>query len=279
MTYFPLISIIIPVYNGENYVKEAIDSALNQTYKNIEIVVVNDGSKDNTDEILQSYDDKIRYIKKENGGVASALNLAIKESKGEYISWLSHDDLYVENKIEKQVEKLKTLENKNSIIFSNSILFYPDDREIFCNVRNSGYISDNKESIITLLFSSGLHGCSLLIPKAAFEKCGYFDENLRTTQDYDLWFKFIKHGYPFVLVDEYLVKGRQHEMQDTRAKVDLCFCERQKLFINASKMFLFDLFFMKKDSFKIVKKTLADLKLKHYYRFFKFIRIIAGRMQ
>lgn len=278
ITFEPLISIIIPVYNGENYLKDAIDSALSQTYKNIEVVVVNDGSIDNTEEIAKSYGDKIRYFKKENGGVATALNLAIKESKGEYISWLSHDDLYMENKIEKQVEKLKALENRNSIIFSNSILFYPDGREVLCNVRNSGYIFDNKESIITLLFSSGLHGCSLLIPKAAFKKCGYFDENLKTTQDYDLWFKFIKCGYPFVLVDDYLVRGRQHEMQDTRAKVDLCFYERQKLFINAYKMFLFDLLFMKKDNFKIVKRILTELKLKCYYKLLKFIRVTTGRL-
>ena len=82
----PLVSIIIPVYNGSNYVKEAIDSALAQTYKNIEVIVVNDGSTDNTEKIVKSYGDKIRYFYKENGGVASALNLAIENSKGEYIS-------------------------------------------------------------------------------------------------------------------------------------------------------------------------------------------------
>ena len=95
------VSIIIPVYNGENYIREAIDSALSQTYKNIEIIVVNDGSKDNTDEICKSYGKKIKYIKKENGGVATALNTGIKAAKGQYIAWLSHDDLYKENRIEK----------------------------------------------------------------------------------------------------------------------------------------------------------------------------------
>ena len=99
---FPLVSIIIPVYNGSNYVKEAIDSALAQTYKNIEVIVVNDGSTDNTEKIVKSYGDKIRYFYKENGGVASALNLAIENSKGEYISWLSHDDVYYPNKIQEQ---------------------------------------------------------------------------------------------------------------------------------------------------------------------------------
>ena len=113
------VSIIIPVYNGEKYIKEAIESALNQTYTNIEIIVVNDGSKDNTDEICKSYGNKIKYIKKENGGVATALNTGIKEAKGQYVAWLSHDDLYKENRIEKGMEVLSKLKDKNTIIFSN----------------------------------------------------------------------------------------------------------------------------------------------------------------
>ena len=102
----PLVSIVIPVYNGENYLEEAIESALAQTYNNIEIIVVNDGSVDNTDAICKKYKNKIRYFKKENGGVASALNLAIEKMQGKYFSWLSHDDLYFPQKIENQINFL-----------------------------------------------------------------------------------------------------------------------------------------------------------------------------
>ena len=93
--YDPKVSIIIPVYNGANYVSEAIDSALAQTYKNIEIIVVNDGSSDDgaTEKIAKSYGDRIRYFAKENGGVSSALNFGIRQMTGEWFSWLSHDDL------------------------------------------------------------------------------------------------------------------------------------------------------------------------------------------
>ena len=106
------VSIIIPVYNGSNFIKQSIKSAINQTYKNIEIIVVNDGSTDNgrTENIVKEFGDKVRYICKKNGGVASALNLGIKEATGEYISWLSHDDIYKPNKIEKQIEMLEKLE-------------------------------------------------------------------------------------------------------------------------------------------------------------------------
>ena len=84
----PLVSIIIPVYNGSNYLAEAIDSALNQTYDNCEIIVINDGSNDNgaTERIAKSYGNKIKYYSKENGGVASALNFGINMMEGEYFS-------------------------------------------------------------------------------------------------------------------------------------------------------------------------------------------------
>ena len=93
--FHPLVSIVIPVYNGSNFVREAIDSALAQTYDNVEIIVVNDGSTDEgkTREIALSYGDKIRYFEKPNGGVSSALNMGISNMQGQYFSWLSHDDM------------------------------------------------------------------------------------------------------------------------------------------------------------------------------------------
>ena len=101
----PLVSIIIPVYNGANYLGQAIDSALNQTYKNIEIIVVDDGSNDNgsTKAIANAYGERIHYYYKENGGTGAAINYGISLMHGEYVSWLSHDDLYKPDKIEKQV--------------------------------------------------------------------------------------------------------------------------------------------------------------------------------
>ena len=91
----PLVSIVIPVYNGSNYLGQAINSALAQTYKNIEILVINDGSTDDgvTERIAKAYGSQIRYYVKENGGVATALNFGIQKMRGEYFSWLSHDDM------------------------------------------------------------------------------------------------------------------------------------------------------------------------------------------
>ncbi len=200
----PLVSIIIPVYNGSNYVKEAIDSALAQTYENIEILVVNDGSKDDgaTEKIALSYGDKIRYFHKENGGVSSALNLGIQNMKGEYFSWLSHDDKYEPKKIENQVKLLEKFDDDKLLALCAS-------REID---KNSQYFKNQKiktpfppeeiiswEKALAYLFNKGTYGgCALMIPKKAFDECGGFDETLRYTQDSYMWILMFLAGYKLV---------------------------------------------------------------------------------
>lgn len=206
------VSIIIPVYNGNDYMKYAIDSALAQTYKNIEIIVVNDGSNDNgqTRKIAKKYGNKIRYFEKENGGVSTALNLAIANMKGQYFSWLSHDDEYYPTKIEDQV---KEIENTNKTIIMSD----------FCTIDEHGKLINNiifepkkvEKSSYYPIFEGKLNGITLLIPKEAFDECGNFDETLRCTQDYDLWFKMLKSGYKFKHVSKVLAKSRQHRNQTT----------------------------------------------------------------
>lgn len=211
----PLVSIIIPVYNGSNYLKEAIDSALAQTYENIEIIVVNDGSTDDTEEIALSYGNKIRYFSKENGGVASALNLAIKNSNGEYISWLSHDDVYSPNKIAKQISKIKDLKDKNTIIYTDWITI--DKHSKVKNMTNlfADYPIHKLNSPLYPLVKGLIHGCSLLIPKKCFKDIGCFDETLKTTQDYDLWLKMFPH-YKLHYIPEALIKSRTHSEQGSK---------------------------------------------------------------
>src|SRR6185436_20245230 len=112
MSFLPKVSIVIPVYNGSNYLRTAVESALAQTYSNIEIIVVNDGSTDDgdTEAIALSYGGRIKYYCKPNGHVASALNFGIRHMSGEYFSWLSHDDLYKSDKIALQMRALSELE-------------------------------------------------------------------------------------------------------------------------------------------------------------------------
>jgi len=206
----PLVSIIIPVYNGANYVKEAIESAINQTYNNIEIIVINDGSNDNfaTRQICLSYESRIRYIEKENGGVSSALNCGIKAMRGEFFSWLSHDDVYYPEKVEVQIAELNKLRVTDVIIFSNYT--YIDFRSKLIKrtvVKESG----NGNPIYSVIMGN-LNGCSLLIPAVCFQKTGLFDEELKTIQDYALFAKLAEH-YRFIHIPNFLVSSRIHGMQ------------------------------------------------------------------
>jgi glycosyltransferase involved in cell wall biosynthesis len=209
----PLVSIIIPVYNGADYLADAINSALNQTYQNIEVIVVNDGSNDSdaTEKIALSYSDKINYIKKENGGVSTALNMGIQNMKGEYFSWLSHDDMYTSNKIQSQIDFLKSNNKKEAICFSDFELLFVDTNQR--GVIKMPSVNDT-DFLLWIATDNKLHGCTLLIPKIFFDKFGIFNENLLATQDYDLWFRFAE-SIPFLYQSENFVISRQHSQQTT----------------------------------------------------------------
>lgn len=211
----PLVSIIIPVYNGSKYLSEAIDSAIGQTYKNIEIIVVNDGSNDNgkTEGIAKSYGDKIRYFSKPNGGVSSALNYAIKMSKGEYISWVSHDDLIYPNKIEAQIEYLKNnkLLNKNVILYSDHSLINKDGKLI--EICQKQFDEFGEKSEYALLHGK-INGITMLIPKKAYDDCGLFNETLVAVQDYEMWKRMFKK-YEIIHLPLVLSASRYHSKQVT----------------------------------------------------------------
>ena len=169
MIFAPLVSIIIPVYNGSNYMREAIDSALAQTYENIEILVVNDGSSDRgrTEAIAKEYGDKIRYIYKENGGVSSALNVGIRHMRGEYFSWLSHDDVYTPDKIEKQVEALSRLPDKSTLICCDYAHIDKDSMPIsgisHTHAREAGMLSWEKMLSPVRLHSAARTECGISV--------------------------------------------------------------------------------------------------------------------
>lgn len=225
----PKVTIVIPVYNGEDYLSEAIDSALSQTYPNIEILVVNDGSNDGgaTERVAQSYGPRIRYLSKPNGGVASALNLGIAQMQGEYLSWLSHDDLYDPNKVEHQVNAVLAAGDYRTIVYSNYAVFGEDIAPRAISLTRI----QPEQFRYWITVENTLHGCTLLIPKAAFSECGQFDETLRTTQDYDLWFRMAEK-FRFVLLPEVLVRARNHAAQGTRKLSDTVVIECNALLGN-----------------------------------------------
>jgi glycosyltransferase involved in cell wall biosynthesis len=213
----PRVSIIIPVFNGANYMRLAIDSALAQTWADTEVVVVNDGSNDNgeTHRIARSYGKQISYIEKQNGGVASALNAGIAAMTGDIFCWLSHDDRHLPEKTERQVAEWERRGRPNAVLISDYRLIDGSGATI-TDVRLDHKMLTQKPSYA--LLRGCVHGCSVFVPRALFKRVGKFDEGLRTTQDYDLWLRSYRE-FPFIHMPEILIESRWHDEQGSK-KID-----------------------------------------------------------
>jgi glycosyltransferase involved in cell wall biosynthesis len=210
----PLVSIIIPVYNGSNYLRDAIDSALAQTYENCEVIVVNDGSTDNTEQICLEYGDKIRYFHKENGGVATAVNLGIENMRGEYFSWLSHDDMYRPNKIKRQITAIQNSYDIVKVCFSNCLWLNVENHSL--NITKSEQLYDivNLTDDIYPILYEQIDMNTLLIHRIIINEVGKFNEELLAAQDYDYMLRVLS-GHTHIFLNEPLVIRRVHSEQNT----------------------------------------------------------------
>lgn len=213
----PKVTIVIPVYNGSNYMREAIDSALAQSYENIEVIVVNDGSTDDTEEIALSYGNRIRYFSKENGGVSTALNVGIANMTGEYFQFLPHDDIMHPNKIKIQIEAIQKTGNEMTITWSGwNELWEPEHRVKPFEIP-PGYPRSCWERGIYPLFFGILNVASVLLNRKYFDIAGNFDPDLKTAQDYDICFRTF--GTQRTLyIDQPLMSYRFHEAQGTQTE-------------------------------------------------------------
>jgi glycosyltransferase involved in cell wall biosynthesis len=225
----PLVSIVIPVYNGSDYLRQAIDSALAQTYPSFEVIVVDDGSRDGgaTSAIAQSFGGRIRYLRKENGGVGSALNAGLKAARGSHFSWLSHDDAYYPWKLQAQVDLLREL-GKADVVLHGAFDLMNERSEVFAH---AGTRIEPERFRFQLIVSSPVHGCTLLVPMRLFHDVGCFREDLRTTQDYDLWFRMAARTR-FLYLDRPLLKSRIHAAQGTRRMAEIVVSECNDLVIS-----------------------------------------------
>ena len=230
-SYYPLVSIVIPVFNGSDFLKEAIESALNQTYQNIEVLVINDGSNDNnkTEAICKSFSEKIRYFYKKNGGVATALNIGIKEAKGKYFSWLSHDDLYKLDKIKNQLEFMQK-NPKVKIVSSNFAILNQENQKIENRQVKAKKSFINGRDIL----DNWLDFCTFLINIECFNEVGLFDTNLKTIQDLDMQFRIVAK-FPIFHINEVLSIRREHLAQGTKTQLKLHLQELDNYIINIVK--------------------------------------------
>jgi glycosyltransferase involved in cell wall biosynthesis len=207
-----LVSVIIPVFNGEKYLRASIESVLAQSIDDYELIVVDDGSTDGSPEIALTYGSRVSYVRKPNGGVASALNLGIREAKGRYISWLSHDDMFLPDKLEKQLAFLMQFKEYKACYTDYQII--DGAGNVIRTVQTPWY---PKPDVFRALFAGMyINGSSMLIERTVFRKVGFFDESRLYSQDSDMWFRMLRH-FDIGRVPEALLQWRSHPTQGSRS--------------------------------------------------------------
>jgi len=204
----PTVSVILPAYNAAAFIEPTLHSVLNQTYKDFEFIVVDDGSTDATRQVLEKYADKIQYVYKNNGGQSSSRNAGIKIAQGKYIALIDHDDLWLEQKLELQVREIQKSQTVG-MVTCGSVLFRGNvDVESEIPRINS---KPRQQLIRELLLKNLLGSCSkTLIRTECFRTLGLFDESLRMAEDWDLYLR-IAQAYDIRCIEKPLVRYRLHE--------------------------------------------------------------------
>ncbi len=215
----PNISVCIPTYNRKEYLKETLDSILSQTYKDYEIVIVDDGSTDGTEQMLKELDIPITYYRQENSGDAAARNKLVELAKGKYISFIDSDDLLMPDAIERMVKVIES-EDEEAIVYG-SYLRIDEDGKVFGKCKRKLYSGN----IATELFQTILvHSCGSMFPKKLLSNSPRFDTSLKVCSDYDLWLR-LSLKCRFIAIDEPTFKRRRHANNLSGATFENCFTE------------------------------------------------------
>lgn len=199
-----LVSVVIPTFNSEQYISECIDSVLDQTHHNLEIIIVDDGSTDNTVNIVSDYkSDKIKFFSQINSGSAAARNYGVLQATGIWLAFIDSDDIWLPEKLQKQLEFCSNqLWSHTDLYFLGDV--YPEHtRTTQFTEKHSGMIFEN------LLVENSIATSCVLIKKEIFEEFGGFNTNYRALQDWDLWLR-VSAKYEVCYHDEPLVYYRVH---------------------------------------------------------------------
>ena len=209
--FFPFISVIIPTYNRSHCIAEAIDSVAGQSYKNHEIIVVDDGSTDDTARLLAGYDGRLTALRMQHAGPSAARNAGIRAARGDYIAFLDSDDLWTPRKLEQQIGFFaKTPDacicQTQEIWIRNGMRVNPMKK----HKKYSGWIF--KQCLPLCIVSPS----AVMLHRSIFDRVGLFDETLPACEDYDLWLRIAPH-YPIYLIDKPLIiKRGGHDDQQSR---------------------------------------------------------------
>lgn len=199
------ISVLLPVYNGEKYIKSSLSSVLNQTFKNIEIVIIDDGSTDNTAAIIKGFsDDRIKYFRTEHKGTSAALNYGVKKCRYVWIARIDADDLNVPERLEKQVKYLE--ENPECYVLSSWSVYFKDPGKILFRLKEP---TAHNKIYKYLDIHNPINQSAMMIRKSILKENPY-NESLDSNEDYELMYR-IRDKAVFANMEEFLVYTRFHQ--------------------------------------------------------------------
>jgi len=211
------VSAIIPTFNRAGLLVEAIDSVLRQTRVPEEIVVVDDGSTDNTEQVVSGYGGRVRYIRQTNAGPAAARNRGIREASSQFIALLDSDDLWEMNRLASQLAVLAT-HPELDVLFGLESKFTHEAQHDGCEIKDRFVLETLNSATVTVTDPFGLlvrenfiPTSSVLFRKDCIPTVGLIDESLPQAEDYDFWLRFALHGYRFGFVNGVMCYRRQHE--------------------------------------------------------------------
>lgn len=215
----PKVSICIPTYNRKEYLKETINSILDQTYKNYEIVIVDDGSTDGTEEMIKNLDFPITYCWQENGGDAAARNKLIELATGKYISFLDSDDLLIPDAIERMVNVMKN--HGRDVVVYGSYFRIDQNGKIYGRCRRKLHSGNITKYLFQTIM---IHSCGSMFPAKILKSPMIFDSSLKTCSDYDLWLR-LSLKYHFIALAEPTFKRRRHAGNLSHVSFENCLTE------------------------------------------------------
>ncbi|MDO8572007.1 MAG: glycosyltransferase [bacterium] len=211
-----LVSILIPAYNSEKYIRETLDSAVKQTYENIEIIIIDDGSTDTTGEIVASFDDhRIRYLWKENEGIIRTRNRLLKEAKGEYLAYLDSDDIYLPEKVEEEVLFLDA-HQEYALVYCDMLYFFDGKPDIFYRHTYPYYSGNVFDKLLERMFVTNT---AIMFRREVLDRVGYYDETMRQVEDLPYFLKMARAGLQFGYLDKRLVHYRLRKDSNTSFEI------------------------------------------------------------
>lgn len=213
-TEAPLISIVMPAYNAEKFIRESINSVLMQTYKNWQLIIVDDGSADSTTKIVNSFkDSRIILIKQNHLGVSVARNQGIKISQGEWVAFLDSDDIWHKNKLKRQVKNI----NNYNFLFSRA--WFIKNKNKLGLTRNLDKIPKKRYAALAELIKSNFINLgSVLFKKDIINQ--YFDTELSIGEDYDLWLRILSNPNVRIMADNMPLLGYRVHSESTMSNTD-----------------------------------------------------------